>query len=124
MHKPVKINRCKNCNKALSGRPDKEYCSDTCKNEYNNTLKYDENKEIGTINNILKQNRRILLRLLDGKQTKSVSEKQLLEMGFVFHYFTHIYITEDGNKEYKYCYNYGYSQIKKGWYNVVKSYLQ
>jgi hypothetical protein len=117
-------NRCKQCNKVISGRADKEYCDDKCKNEYNNILKYEENKEIGPVNNILKQNRRILLRLLDGRQSKSVSERQMFELGFVFLYFTHVYFTEAGNKEYKYCYNYGYCAIREGWYNVVKSYIK
>lgn len=71
-----------------------------------------ENRFIKDVNNILKKNRRILLRLNpDGKQ--KVKREALVSEGFNFTYFTSTYTTREGSK-YFYCYDQGYLPIDEG----------
>ena len=110
--------KCLECGDALFGRIDKKFCSDQCRNTYNNKLNSDDNNYIRNINNILRKNRRILEGLAPNDKAKAHREK-LLELGFNFNYFTSIYTTKD-NRVYYYCYDYGYLPLSEGWNAIVK----
>ncbi|MFM7667522.1 MAG: hypothetical protein ACKO7D_04965, partial [Bacteroidota bacterium] len=70
------------------------------------------------INAILRKNRRILEKLNpDGKIT--LDSLRLADEGFNFHYFTNIFTTQKG-KQYRFCYEYGYSDIGNNQYVLVK----
>lgn len=97
---------CLECGEKLFGRVDKKFCSDACRNAYNNKLNSDATKFVRNINNTLRKNRRILASLNpDG--TAKVKRDDLLLEGFNFNYFTNIYRTKAG-KVYYFCYDYGY----------------
>ena len=51
---------CNECKQDLFGRKDQKFCSDYCRNTYNNRLNEDSTKYIRRINGILRKNRRIL----------------------------------------------------------------
>lgn len=51
---------CKECNQTLNGRKDQKFCSDYCRNAYNNKKNGAVNKHVRYINAILRKNRRIL----------------------------------------------------------------
>lgn len=107
---PVKkeSRHCHNCDKPLSGRADKKFCNDLCRNEFNNHLKQDDNNYVRNINNSLKKNRRILEALLTEDAANKTIEKKLLdEQGFQFKYHTHTYTNKKG-AIYFFCYDYGY----------------
>ena len=116
------LSYCLCCNKPLKGRADKKYCSDTCRNQFFNKQKELERAEIRTIDLVLKKNRRILRDLLGDHTSINISEKDLLVKGFVFLYYTHHLTTKMEQREYVFCYDYGYRQMENGWYKVVKSF--
>jgi hypothetical protein len=112
------------CGKSFSGNDNKKFCSTACKNEYHNAKRKGENKEISTITNILKSNRRILEEVLGDHSIKNVSEQRLLDKGFVFRYHTHIRPNKGDEKEYIFCFDLGYIPLKSGWYKVVKGFKE
>jgi predicted nucleic acid-binding Zn ribbon protein len=98
---------CPECGDKLIGRVDKKFCSDQCRNTYNNRLNSDSNNTVRNINNILRKNRRVLeeLNRQDGKTM--VTKEILLTNGFNFTFHTHTYTTQKGSTYY-YCYEQGY----------------
>lgn len=108
---------CLECQQKLKGRKDQKFCSDYCRNAYNNRQNEDSNKYVRRINGILRKNRRILERLIpSGKST--VDGITLAEEGFNFHYYTNIYKTQKG-AEYHFCYDYGYRKLDNDQYILV-----
>ena len=108
---------CQECNQKLKGRKDQKFCSDYCRNAYNNRLNEDSNKYVRRINGILRKNRRILEKLNpSGKAT--VDGITLAEEGFNFHYYTNIYTTQKGG-EYFFCYEFGYRKLENDQYILV-----
>ena len=114
---------CKECGDLIEGRVDKKFCSDQCRNTYNNRLNSDETNLVRNTNRILKKNRRILSDLNpDGKA--SCSRDKLLTFGFNFNYVTGYYTTKKGDTYY-YCYDQGYIKTGDNFYTLVwrKDYL-
>src|ERR1051325_10509811 len=101
---------CPECGEKLSGRSDKKFCSDMCRNAYNNKINSDSNNYVRNVNNILRRNRRILEESLPGEKISVVKQK-LLDKGFNFKYFTHQRVTRN-NHTYVFCYEYGYLPIE------------
>ena len=110
--------KCIECGEAFNGRADKKFCSDLCRNAYNNKLNSDSTNYVRNINNILRKNRRIIEELLP-EETATVSQQKLIDKGFNFNYFTTITITKTG-KSYTFCYEYGYLPIEGNYYLLVK----
>ena len=108
---------CKECGDKLRGRVDQKFCSDYCRNTYNNRLNSDSTKYIRRVNNILRKNRRILSELNPTGKLK-VDEMILAEEGFNFHYFTNTYITKNG-ASYYFCYDQGYLKLENNQYMLV-----
>jgi len=110
--------QCIECGQKLFGRQDKKFCSDQCRNAYNNKLNSDANNYIRTVNNTLRKNRRILAALNPNGKSKTHRDK-LIEKGFDFNYYTNTYTTKAG-AIYYFCYEYGYLEIDNGYYALVK----
>ena len=116
-NKEMEKRECKECGTKLLGRKDQKFCSDYCRNTFNNRLNEDSTKYVRRINNILRKNRRILARLNpNGKVT--VDGIVLAEEGFNFHYYTNIYRTKTG-AEYHFCYEQGYLKLDGDRYMLV-----
>ncbi|MEN8120014.1 MAG: hypothetical protein ABFS35_06695 [Bacteroidota bacterium] len=98
---------CPECGEKIIGRSDKKFCSDQCRNAYNNKLNSDASNTVRNINNILRKNRRILQSLTKQSGKTMVSKDILLSKGFNFTYHTHTYITKKG-VNYHFCYEHGY----------------
>lgn len=113
---------CLECKSRFSGNSNKKFCSAACKNEYHNHRRKKEADEIGPVVNILKANRRILMEIADGKSVQNVSEQQLLDKGYVFRYHTHRRTNKGDNKEYIFCFDFGFLPLENGWYKVVKAF--
>ncbi|MEZ5045641.1 MAG: hypothetical protein R2831_01470 [Chitinophagaceae bacterium] len=111
------IKLCLFCNKKLVGRADKKFCNDSCRNNYNNKQN-DEGKEVKTIINALKKNRKILQAYLQTEDTARTTKSRLLESGFQFNYHTHTYENQKGNI-YKFCFEYGYLSLDNDWFLIV-----
>lgn len=98
--------KCLECSEVLQGRKDQKFCSDYCRNAYNNRLNEDCNAVVRRINRILRKNRRILADSLE-KNQKIQPLNSLIEQGFNVHYHTGFYQTKKGDV-YVFCYDLGY----------------
>lgn len=109
---------CPVCGTKIIGRADKKFCSDYCRNSYNNQLNKDSKNLIRNINNLLRKNYRILETLNPKDKTKTTKSK-LIAKGFDFQHFTSIYITKTGNTYY-FVYDQGYLPLENEYYALVK----
>jgi predicted nucleic acid-binding Zn ribbon protein len=109
---------CPECGDKIIGRADKKFCSDACRNSYNNALNKDSKNLVRNINNRLRKNYRILEKLNTKDKTK-VKKETLLKHGFSFDYFTSEYITQARSK-YNYVYDQGYLALDNDWFLLVK----
>lgn len=109
--------QCLECEEEFSGRMDKKFCSDMCRNAYHNKINSEDTHLVRQINSILRKNRRILSTLNKDGKTK-VHRKKLLDRGFDFSYFTSIYKTQKGNV-YHFCYEQGYLALDNDFYFLV-----
>lgn len=109
---------CLECNSLFSGRKDKKFCGDYCRNAYHNKLNESSNAYVRRVNNILRKNRRILTAFNPEGKAK-VRSIQLAEEGFNFHFFTNTYTTKSGNK-YFFCYDQGYIKLDDEWFALVE----
>ena len=110
--------KCPECGDKIIGRVDKKFCSDGCRNAYNNRINKDSKNLIRNTNNRLRKNYRILEDLNPAKKTKT-SRAKLIERGFDFNYFTSIYTTKIGTIYY-FVYNQGYLPLDGDFYALVK----
>ena len=110
---------CLECNDEVRGRADKKFCSDYCRNSYNNKVDKDSKNLIRNINNRLKKNYKILSDLNSKGKTK-VTRTRLYDKGFDFQLFTSIYTTKIGNTYY-YIYNQGYLPLDNEMFLLIKT---
>lgn len=109
---------CLECGEKIVGRTDKKFCSDYCRNAYNNNLNKDNKNMVRNVNNLLRRNYRILEELNpDGKIR--ITKAKLSAKGFNFDYFTSIYTTKTGNTYY-FVYDQGYLPLEGDFYALVK----
>jgi hypothetical protein len=109
---------CLECNEKIVGREDKKFCSDGCRNAYNNKINKDSNNYMRNINNKLRKNYRVLSELnVEGKS--KTTKGKLLSKGFDFEYFTNILQTKTGNTYY-FLYDQGYLALENDIYMLVK----
>ncbi len=109
---------CSECSQKISGRKDQKFCSDYCRNTFNNRLNEDANNYVRRINTILRKNRRILEKLNPKGEKVTLDGIRLAEEGFNFHYFTNIYATQKGSV-YHFCYEQGYIKLENDKYMLV-----
>jgi hypothetical protein len=101
---------CPECGEKLTGRIDKKFCSDMCRNSFNNKQNSDSNNFVRNVNNSLRKNRRILEQSLQGEKT-TIARQKLVEKGFNFNFYTNHTVTKN-NHRYHFCYEYGYLPIE------------
>lgn len=109
---------CLECGEKIVGREDKKFCSDGCRNSYNNKMNKDHTNLMRNINNKLRKNYRILTELNPEGKTKTTRNK-LMSKGFDFELITSIYKTKTGNT-YFFVYDYGYMELENEQYILVK----
>ena len=108
---------CPECGNEFFGRIDKKYCSDQCRNAFNNRKTQTSNNLIRRINRILRNNRNILKALNPTGRAKTTKSK-LFERGFNFNYYTNTYVTQKG-KTYHFCYDMGYLELDNDYVALV-----
>ncbi len=110
---------CLECGTPIVGRIDKKFCSDYCRNAYNNKLNKDSKNLVRNINNRLRKNYRILdsYSLKDGKTR--TTKTRLLDKGFDFEFITNLYTTKKGTT-YFFVYDLGYLPLDNDFYMIVK----
>jgi len=118
MEKTVEKRSCPECGEVIKGRIDKKFCSDMCRNSFNNKQNSDTNNYVRNINNSLRKNRRILEESLQGEKT-TIPKQKLVDKGFNFGFFTNLNVTKN-NHTYKFCYEYGYLPLENDIILIVK----
>ena len=109
---------CLECSDKIVGREDKKFCSDGCRNSYNNKINKDSTNFMRNVNNKLRKNYRILSALnVDGKS--KTPRTKLLSKGFDFEFFTNILNTKTGNTYY-FLYDQGYLALENDYFMLVK----
>ena len=112
------MKNCLECGEKIIGREDKKFCSDGCRNAYNNKINKDSTNYMRNINNKLRKNYRILSELNAEEKSKTTKTK-LLSKGFDFDFFTNILNTGTGNTYY-FVYDQGYRYLDNDFYMLVK----
>ena len=110
---------CPECGTKVIGREDKKFCSDYCRNAFNNKVNRDSKNLIRNTNNRLRKNYKTLSDLNISGKTK-VTKAKLLNNNFDFKVFTSIYTTKTGNTYY-YVYDQGYLPLDNDFYLLVKN---
>jgi len=114
----MKERKCLECGDLLRGRSDQKFCSDQCRNTYNNRKFGDANNLIRQINRILKKNRAILAELNPGDKT-TLFGVEMVKAGFNFDYYTNTLTTRAG-RTYYFCYDLGYAELEGTKYLIVR----
>jgi predicted nucleic acid-binding Zn ribbon protein len=104
--------KCPVCGNPVTGRADKKFCTDECRNEFHNQRRVPANEFMLKVNKILKRNRDLLAALNPEGKTRLPREK-LLSSGFRFDFHTSQYTTSNGNT-YIFCYDQGYCDLGQG----------
>ncbi|TND08430.1 MAG: hypothetical protein FD123_2226 [Bacteroidetes bacterium] len=108
---------CLSCGESMQGRADKKFCSDQCRNTYNNRHNGNISNYMRNVNNMLRRNRRILHEMNpNGKIT--VHKDKLTEKGFNFKYITHCYTTKKKDT-YFFVYDMGYLLLERDFVMIV-----
>ena len=109
---------CPECGREVTGRRDKKFCTDTCRNTYNNRQNAGEGNVVRKVNGILRRNRRILEEMNPTGKTKTHKDK-MVSNGFDFQYYTNTYTTKKGD-DYRFCYDHGYLLLEKDFVLLVR----
>lgn len=100
---------CPECGREIVGRADKMFCSDACRNNYNNNVNKDSTNLMRNTNNKLRKNYRILSEL-NPKDKAKVEKKVLIKKGFDFDTITAVLNAKTGNTYY-FIYDQGYQEL-------------
>ena len=109
---------CLECTEKIVGREDKKFCSDSCRNAYNNKINKDSTNFMRNVNNKLRKNYRILSELNSEGKSKATRDK-MINKGFDFDFFTNILQTKTGNTYY-FLYDQGYRSLDNDYFMLVK----
>lgn len=109
---------CPECGEKIIGRSDKKFCSDACRNAFNNKQNKTSNNYMRNINNKLRKNYRILSEHNFEGKTK-VNRHKLLSDGFDFDFITQI-VTYKNGAQYFFVYEQGYKILDSDWVLLVK----
>ena len=110
--------RCLECGEKITGRSDKKFCSDYCRNAHHNKINRDSTNLIRNINNRLRKNHRILAAFHPEKKIKT-TKSRLLDKGFDFEHITSLYTTKNGTVYY-FVYDLGYLPLANDLFVIVK----
>ncbi|MEP0986783.1 hypothetical protein [Ekhidna sp.] len=110
---------CPECGRPVHGRIDKKFCSDACRNAFNNKANSATTNHMRNVNNTLAKNRRILIEMNPTGKKKTHKDK-LLKKGFDFDYYTNSYTTKAGDT-YRFCYEQGYLLLDEGFVLLVEN---
>lgn len=111
---------CPECGKEIIGRAGKTFCSDPCRNNYNNRQNKDVTNLMRNINNALRKNYRILSEILEDNDKVKTERKLLIKKKFDFEKITAIETAKTGSTYY-FIYNLCYQPLENDVYLIFKS---
>jgi predicted nucleic acid-binding Zn ribbon protein len=109
---------CPECGKEIVGRKDKQFCSDSCRNNHNNAVNKDSTNLMRNINNALRRNYKILGEL-NPKETAKVEKRVLIKKKFDFEVYTSVLNAKTGNTYY-FVYDNGYQFLDNDMLLLIK----
>ncbi len=109
---------CLDCGARLLGRSDKKFCSDQCRNNYNNRLNRDQNNYVRNVHALLRRNRKILADLFEDGHHR-IHRDALTAQGYNFTFFTHLVETMEGER-WSYCFEYGFTETEEGYLGLKR----
>lgn len=109
---------CPECGDKIVGRSDKKFCSDACRNVFNNKQNKTTTNFMRNVNNKLRKNYRILSENNPDGKTK-ISRQKLLSAGFDFDFVTQP-VTYKNGAQYFFVYDQGYKMLDNDWILLVK----
>ncbi|MEP0365800.1 MAG: hypothetical protein ABJN36_09965 [Cyclobacteriaceae bacterium] len=112
--------QCLECGQEFFGRADKKFCSDGCRNAYNNKVYATDEAVIKKTNRTLRKNWQILSTLNPDDKIKLPILK-LTKLGFDFDLITSNRTTKEG-KEYRFCYEQGYLILDEKFVLLVRKF--
>ncbi len=114
------MKKCKICSQPISGRSDKKFCSQKCKNYYHTNLIRVTRKAVHQIDIILHRNRSILLEILGKSKTQLKIERVDLDTRkFNFKYHTHLQVNSQG-KIYYYVYDFAWMEFSNNEVLIIR----
>lgn len=109
---------CLECHERIIGRADKKFCSDGCRNLYNNRINQDAHNLMRRIHHQLRKNYRLLSEFHLQKKNK-ISRGKLMEKGFDFGLFTGLRQNKKGQTFW--VYDLGYTPLKNDLLKLVQA---
>lgn len=109
---------CPECGDKIIGRSDKKFCSDACRNAFNNKQNKNLTNYMRNVNNRLRKNYRILSDCNTDGKTK-ITRLKLQTAGFDFDFVTQIATYKNGS-QYFFVYDQGYKILDNDWILMVK----
>lgn len=109
MNEVVSGQQCRFCGSRLKGRIDKKFCNDSCRTMYHNHQSVAP-MHVREINQVLMQNRRIILDLLGENKLIKIRRNELIAQGFNPRFFTETRLQSDSSVIH-YCYESGFMEI-------------
>ena len=110
---------CINCGKILSGRPDKLFCSQHCKNEWHNRISGAEKRRRDRTFAILWKNYKILQTLTDSRIMET-DLSALAGSGFNPDFITGFRKLKSGRADY-FCFDISYNKTEARLYNIRRT---
>lgn len=112
------IRCCTYCGKELTGRSDKKFCDDGCRNNYRYQWNKYNNEIVIKVNKSLLHNRNVLKSMI--KSGKKMVKKQcLVDNDFNFNLMTGLHTTNK-RQEYRVIYDYAYRCVDDEYVMVLK----
>lgn len=110
---------CLDCGAKLLGRSDKKFCSDQCRNNYNNRINRDSNNYVRNVHAQLRRNRKILSDFFcDGH--RKIHHDALFALGYNFNFFTHLVETTEGVK-WSFCFEFGFRNLENDYLELCSN---
>lgn len=111
---------CKICKREISGRPEKIFCSVTCKSYYHQKLRAVTKEAALPLDRILHRNKSILLEVMGKNKTqKKVPRSVLDKKHFKFEYLTNYYVNSK-SKMYHCLYDFAWMEFTDGEILIVR----
>ncbi len=109
--------KCPACGRTITGRANKIYCDDNCRNNYYYKLYGNQHLLVRNVNVVLLRNR-LALKSLNPYGRKTFPKQALVDKDFDFDYFTGIRKTKKG-KVYYVVYDYAYAVNENDTVDIV-----
>lgn len=115
----MKSKECPYCGTTFSGRANKKFCSNACKNNHHNEAYRQSNKIVLNLDKKLHKNRAVLKDMFEVHRSSPVSLDVLRARGFDENFHTHTFNAPSGDR-YTMIYDVGFKQSYDGQVQIIE----